>query len=459
MAFYLFCAIFALSALAYMLGRRRAVDVSTYESLKLHSRPSYHGAYVAICAGLPALVLTLLWLLFQGSIVDRLILGSIPDARTAGFDAAQISLLLSEIKAVASGVQFKEPDAEVLAAADRYNGWQQTARWAMVVCVLSLMILGAIWARSRIAPQFRARQGVERILDGLMIFCSLIAIFTTIGIVVSLLFEAFRFFEKVPVTEFFFGLRWEPQIAIREDQVAGAGSFGAIPVFAGTLLIAFIAMMVAVPIGLLSAIYLAEYGTPRFRSVVKPILEILAGIPTVVYGFFAVLIVAPAVRSFGFNIGVDVAPNSALVAGAVMGIMIIPFVSSLSDDALNAVPGSMREGSYGIGATKAETILQVLLPAALPGIMGGILLAASRAIGETMIVVMAAGLIANMTANPLEGVTTVTVQIVTLLIGDTEFDSPKTLAAFALGLVLFVVTLCLNVVALRIVQKYREKYE
>ncbi len=459
MVFYLFCAMFALAAAGYMIGRKRAVDLSTYGSLTLHSRPGYHGAYVALWAGLPSFLFVILWLLFQGSVVDGFLLASLSEARTSGLDSSQIDLLLSEIKAVSAGQIFGEPDKEVLAAAERYASWQGIARWSMVACALALLLFGATVARSRIAPQFRARHGVEKILDGVMIFCSLVAIFTTLGIVASLLFEAFRFFERVPVTEFFFGTRWEPQIAIREDQVAGAGSFGAIPVFAGTLLIAFIAMVVAVPVGLLSAVYLAEYATSRFRSVVKPILEILAGIPTVVYGFFAVLIVAPAVRGFGVNIGVDIAPNSALVAGAVMGVMIIPFVSSFSDDALNAVPQSMREGSFGLGATKSETVLQVLLPAALPGIMGGILLAVSRAIGETMIVVMAAGLIARMTANPLEGVTTVTVQIVTLLIGDTEFDSPKTLAAFALGLVLFVVTLCLNVVALRIVQKYREKYE
>jgi phosphate transport system permease protein len=287
----------------------------------------------------------------------------------------------------------------------------------------------------------------------------LVAIITTLGIVASLLFEAWRFFQMVPPHEFLFGLNWEPQIPLRADQVAGLGAFGAIPVFTGTLLIATIAMVVATPVGLFTAIYLVEYADDRVRAVVKPIMEILAGIPTVVYGFFAVLIVSPAVRSSGGALGILTSPNSALAAGAVMGIMIIPFISSLSDDAIKAVPRSMRDGSLALGATPGETITKVLLPAALPGIMGGILLAVSRAIGETMIVVMAAGLIATMTFNPLDGVTTVTVQIVTLLIGDTEFDSPKTLAAFALGLVLFVVTLGLNVIALAIVRKYREKYD
>ena len=264
---------------------------------------------------------------------------------------------------------------------------------------------------------------------------------------------------QATVDEFFTGLNWEPQIAIRADQVTAGGAFGALPVFWGTLMIAVLAMMVATPIGLFAAIYLTEYASERFRSVVKPLLEILAGIPTVVYGFFAVLTVAPAMRTLGEMIGMDIAPNSALAAGGVMGIMLIPFISSLSDDAINAVPQSLRDGSYGLGATKGETITRVLLPAALPGIMGGVLLALSRAIGETMIVVMAAGIIASLTLNPLEPVTTVTVQIVTLLIGDTEFDNPKTLAAFALGLVLFLVTLALNVLALNIVRKYREQYD
>ncbi|MBC7906019.1 MAG: phosphate ABC transporter permease subunit PstC, partial [Rhodospirillaceae bacterium] len=268
-----------------------------------------------------------------------------------------------------------------------------------------------------------------------------------------------RFFQFVPVTEFLFGTSWSPQMAIREDQVGSSGAFGAVPLFAGTALISMIAMVVAVPLGLLSAIYMAEYAHPKFRAVAKPLLEILAGIPTVVYGFFAALSVAPLVRDLGTNLGLSISSESALVAGVVMGIMIIPFVSSLSDDIITAVPQSLREGAYGLGATKSETVKQVILPAALPGIVGGVLLAVSRAIGETMIVVMAAGLSANLSANPFEAVTTVTVQIVTLLVGDQEFDSPKTLAAFALGLVLFFVTLALNIVALHVVRKYREQYD
>ncbi|MEC9367470.1 MAG: phosphate ABC transporter permease subunit PstC, partial [Pseudomonadota bacterium] len=413
----------------------------------------------AAWAGIPSFLLVLLWLLFQGPIVDVLLLRSLPPGTTDGLDGGQIDLLLSQIKSVAAGNIFTEPTETIREAADRYNRWQGIAVWTMFACAISVTLFGLAVARSRISGNFRARQGVERVMTWLMITCSVIAILTTLGIIVSLLIEALRFFDKASIINFFTGLRWEPQIAIREDQVTAGGAFGAVPVFAGTLLIAVIAMAVATPIGLYSAIYLTEYAKPRFRAVVKPMLEILAGIPTVVYGFFAVLTVAPAVRNFGEWLGIPVAPNSALVAGGVMGIMIIPFISSLSDDAIAAVPRSMRDGSYGLGATKGETIVKILLPAALPGIMGGVLLAVSRAIGETMIVVMAAGIIANLTANPLEPVTTVTVQIVTLLIGDTEFDNPKTLAAFALGLVLFLATLVLNIIALRIVRKYREQYE
>ena len=261
------------------------------------------------------------------------------------------------------------------------------------------------------------------------------------------------------MTEFFFGTEWSPQIALRADQVGASGAFGAVPLFTGTLLVSLIAMAIAVPIGLMAAIYLSEYATARVRAIAKPVLEVLAGIPTVVYGFFAALTVAPAIRDLGASLGLAVASESALAAGLVMGIMIIPFVSSLSDDVINAVPQAMRDGSYALGATRSETIRKVIFPAALPGIVGGILLAVSRAIGETMIVVMAAGMSANLTWNPLEVVTTVTVQIVTLLTGDQEFDSPKTLAAFALGFTLFVITLILNLIALQIVRTYREQYE
>ena len=282
---------------------------------------------------------------------------------------------------------------------------------------------------------FRARTSVERWMNGLLVVASLIAIFTTLGIVLSLLFESIRFFQQVPPTDFLFGLTWSPQTAIRADQAGSSGAFGSIPLFWGTILIgAIIAMIVAIPLGLMSAIYLTQYAAPRARAVIKPLLEILAGVPTVVYGYFAALTVAPWIREFGISIGISSASSeSALAAGLVMGIMIIPFVSSMADDSIAAVPGAMRDGSLALGATRSETIRKVLLPAALPGVVGGVLLAVSRAIGETMIVVMAAGLAANLTANPFESVTTVTVQIVQLLTGDQEFDSAKTLAAFALG--------------------------
>ena len=459
MIFYLLAAILALGAMSYVLGRRRAIAAVDGRVNALHSRPAYHGAFVAAWVGLPSILLVLVWLMLQGPVIDRLLLSSLPPGTTDGLDSGQIDLMLSEIRSVAAGNIFSEPSLAIQEAAERYQRWQTIARYAIVVSALSVALLGLFIASARISPGFRARHATERVLNGVMIACSAIAILTTLGIVLSLLFEALRFFERVSPLEFFFGLNWEPQIPIREGQVTAGGSFGAIPVFTGTLLISAIALAVAIPIGLLSAIYLTEYAHPRLRAVVKPMLELLAGIPTVVFGFFAVLVVAPAMRDFGEMIGIPIAPNSALAAGGVMGIMIIPFVSSLSDDAIAAVPRAMRDGSYAIGATKGETITKVLLPAALPGIMGGVLLAASRAIGETMIVVMAAGIIASLTLNPLEPVTTVTVQIVTLLIGDVEFDNPKTLAAFALGLVLFFVTLVLNVLALHIVRKYREQYE
>ena len=305
----------------------------------------------------------------------------------------------------------------------------------------------------------RRAKTVEIAVRTILIGCALVAVFTTVGIVASLLFESLRFFQKIPITDFLFGLEWSPQTALRADQVGASGAFGAIPLIVGTLLISAIAMVVATPLGLMSAVYLAEYASERTRGIVKPLLELLAGIPTVVYGFFAALIVAPMLRNGGENLGFAISSESALAAGLTMGVMIIPLISSLSDDVINAVPQSLRDASYGLGATQAETIKQVILPAAVPGIAGSLLLATSRAIGETMIVVMAAGLAANLTLNPLEAVTTVTVQIVTLLTGDQEFDSAKTLSAFALGLLLFVITLCLNVIALQIVDRYKEQYD
>ena len=310
-----------------------------------------------------------------------------------------------------------------------------------------------------IAPGFRARDYVERYVRAGLLLCSAVAVLTTFGIVLSLIFESLRFFEEVPMLEFLTGLQWSPQTAIRADQAGQSGSFGAVPIFVGTFMIMGVAMFIATPIGLLIAIYLSEYASPKVRSSVKPFIEILAGIPTVVYGFFALLTVGPAIRGLAESMGFAVPTQSAIAAGSVMGVMIIPFISSLSDDVINAIPQNLRDGAYALGATKSETMTQVIFPAALPGIMGAILLGVSRAIGETMIVVMAAGRAANLTGNPFEAVTTVTVQVVALLTGDQEFDSAKTLAAFALGLVLFVVTLILNVIALLIVRRYRERYD
>jgi phosphate transport system permease protein len=455
---YVFLLILLASALGYLTNYVTARRVAA-TGLRLHSLALFHGAYAVCLSGLPAFVFVLLWLLFQDRVVMALVMSAVPDGRLAGLDAGEASLIEAEIRSIAAGNIFGEPEAWKLAAAERLAQLSHTARMAMLVCVLLIMAFGILVARARISPEFRARQRVERVLSGLMIFCSTVAIVTTLGIIASLLYEALRFFEKVPFSEFLIGLNWEPQIPIREDQVAAAGAFGWIPVLVGTLVITGIAILVAIPIGILSAIYLNEFAGARVRAVTKPVLELLAGVPTVVYGFFAILVVAPAIRTAGQAVGLDVAPNTALAAGSVMGIMLIPFISSFTDDALTAVPRSLRDGSLALGATRGETMTKVLVPAAIPGIVGGILLAVSRAVGETMIVVMAAGLIATLTVNPLDSVTTVTVQIVTLLIGDTEFDNPKTLAAFALGLMLFLVTLALNVIALGIVRRYRELYD
>ncbi|MCI0655266.1 MAG: phosphate ABC transporter permease subunit PstC [Methylococcaceae bacterium] len=444
---------------AYYLGRRRAFTVAGGDAKKLHSLPQYYGYYMALWCGVPACFLLMVWLFFQSGMITRFVIADLP-AKLRDLPDAQLNLIVNDIKNLVQGniVSNGMSDA-VQQAADHYRRLLQIANSLLSVLVLAIAIAGATLARSRISQSYRARNQVEKTVLVFLIACSTIAIFTTLGIVLSVLFEAVRFFEAYPIIDFLFGLEWSPQTALRSDQVGSSGSFGAIPLFAGTLLISVVAMLVAVPIGLMSAIYLSEYASEQLRVVAKPMMEMLAGIPTVVYGFFAALTVAPILRETGEYFGLDVSSESALAAGAVMGIMIIPFVSSLSDDVINAVPQSLRDGAYSLGATRSETIRQVVIPAALHGIAGGILLAVSRAIGETMIVVMAAGLSANLTVNPLQAVTTVTVQIVTLLVGDQEFDSPKTLAAFALGLILFLVTLTLNVVAFHIVRKYREQYE
>lgn len=446
-----------LSAAAFHWGRKRALSVAGGSIQRLHSLPGYYGYYTALWCGVPTMLLLFLWLCFENSLVTHLVVAGLPESLKLG-PPEHLALVVNDIRNVAAnGAGEAEP--AIRAAADHYLGLQKTSDQLLTVAGLCVALAGAAFAHTRISQTYRARNQVEKTVTVFLIACATLAIFTTIGIVLSVLFESVRFFQKVPITEFLFGLKWSPQMAIRADQVGSSGAFGAVPLITGTLLISSVAMVVAVPIGLLSAIYLSEYASRRFRGWAKPLLEILAGIPTVVYGFFAALVVAPFVRDLGTRIGLEVSSESALAAGLVMGIMIIPFVSSLSDDFINAVPQSLRDGAYALGATQSETIRQVIIPAALPGIVGGILLAVSRAIGETMIVVMAAGLSANLTINPLEAVTTVTTQIVTLLVGDQEFDSPKTLAAFALGLVLFLITLALNIIALHIVRKYREQYE
>jgi len=457
----LLIAALALALASFAYGRAKAFSVAQqHGGMKaMHSLPSHYGMMVALWCALPALAIIIGWKLFEPFIVSNLLDSTIP-ASIIDAGPKSVELYKNEIGNLVDSDKIANiQDTDKQIAAQRLSSLQQISSWALVVLVLSAAIAGSALALKRIAPTTQARLTVERIARIFLISCASLAILTTIGIVFSVIFESMRFFQQVNFIDFITGTKWSPQTAIRADQVGSSGSFGAVPLFVGTLLISFIAMIVAVPFGLMSAIYLAEYASRPVRNVVKPLLEILAGIPTVVYGFFAALTVAPALRGFGESIGLSVSSESALAAGAVMGIMIIPFVSSLSDDVITAVPQAMRDGSYGLGATKSETVRQVVIPAALPGIVGGILLAVSRAIGETMIVVMAAGLAANMTANPLEAVTTVTVQIVTLLTGDQEFDTAKTLAAFALGLMLFVVTLTLNVIALHVVRKYREQYE
>mgnify|MGYP001175732801 FL=1 len=390
---------------AYYAGLKKSLVLR--QNKKLNSNPIYHGSILAINSSLSSILFIIIWLVIEKNFYANL----------------------------------------------------ELYRNILYIFSIIIFLVVSILTFKKITYEFKARENFERIIQYFLLVCSTLAILITIGIVLSVLFESNRFFNTISIAEFLFGTHWSPQMPIREDQVGSSGAFGAIPLFTGTFLIAFIAMCIAGPIGLMSAIYLSEYASKKSRDIIKPLTEILAGIPTVVYGFFAVIVVAPFIRNTGESLGLEIASESALAAGLVMGIMIIPFVSSISDDVIKAVPQNLKNGSLGIGATKSETIKKVIIPAALPGIIGGLLLAISRAIGETMIVVMAAGMSANLTANPFEAVTTVTVQIVVLLVGDQEFDSPKTLAAFALGLVLFCVTLILNYIALHIVRRYREQYE
>ena len=456
---FLFFCLLGLGAFSFLFGRHRIRGLTAISGVKQHSRDIYHGSFVAVCAILVPLIILLAWSGLSPLLIDAM-LEDFLRRQSPDLSIGEMGVLIAKVKAYFAG---SLPDAFandlIRDGTDYFAALADNSATARSFVVLLLGLCGAALGLRLLAPRFTARPAVERVFEIVMIVASAIAILTTIGIVLSLIFETLRFFEKVPVMEFLFGLSWSPQIAIREDQVGGSGSFGAIPLFAGTMMITFIAMLVAVPIGLMSAVYLSEYANPKLRGIAKPGIEILAGIPTVVYGFFAALMVAPFLRDSGAEIGLTLSSESALAAGLVMGIMIIPFISSLSDDVINAVPQTLRDGAAALGATQSETIRQVVLPAALPGIVSAILLAMSRAIGETMIVVMAAGVAANLTANPFESVTTVTVQIVMLLVGDQEFDSAKTLAAFALGLVLFFITLLLNVLALYVVNRFKEQYD
>ena len=442
--------------LSWGKARRQAKAIGGIRHLK--SLPQYYGIYSTLWVLVPAFVLIAVWALGEQWLLKTMVLSNLSDALIAS--AGGPDLVVNTLINLSKGVLSSDGLPEALIAAGQYWGRaDHLANQLIGMSTFLVVLVGFAISYQRIAPSLSARDSVEKwVLVGLGA-CAGVAILTTAGIVLSVLFESIRFFNMVPITDFVFGLDWSPQVALRADQQGSSGLFGMVPLFAGTLMISAIAMLIAVPAGLMSAVYIAEYAAPWLRQWAKPLLEILAGIPTVVYGFFAALTVAPQLRSWGESLGLSVASESALAAGAVMGLMIIPFISSLADDVITAVPRSLRDGSLAMGATRSETIIKVIFPAALPGIMSGILLAVSRAIGETMIVVMAAGLAAKLTANPLEAVTTVTVQIVTLLTGDQEFDSPKTLAAFALGLMLFLVTLTLNFIALHLVKKYREQYD
>jgi phosphate transport system permease protein len=456
---YLAVALVVVAAAAYFAGQARSIAVVGGETRKLHSLPAFHGGWMAFMAAGPAFIALCIWSILVPRL-ERASVFSTLGAEAAKLGPAQQDGLWRDIRALVTGGTPGARDALREQGAAAYASLHATLNIALVILVIALVAVLGFLAWKRISATFRARHIVERVNGTLLVLSAGVAILTTVGIVLSLITEALRFFAVVSPLDFLFGLTWTPQqMAFRSDQAGGNAAFGFVPLLTGTLLITFIAIVVAAPLGLLSAIYLSDYAGPKLRAVGKPVLEILAGIPTVVYGFFAALTVAPAIRNAGQALGLSVSSESALAAGVVMGIMIVPFVSSLSDDVLNAVPQSLRDGSAALGSTKSETIRKVVLPAALPGIVSALILAVSRAIGETMIVVMAAGLAANLTANPLDAVTTITVQIGTLLTGDQEFDSPKTLAAFGLGLVLFIFTLSLNLIALRVVKKYREQYD
>jgi len=445
---------------AFALGRSRSLRLAP--SSELNSLPQFYGILTAMWAMVPGLTLLCAWAVFEDDIIEYMVLQHLPLAMLDTSEA-ELSLLLSQIYNIAYDQDAGLAPDFMLNAAQAVVHLEQKSVWLRSAVIGASMILSIVVTWFIISPSLKARHYVEKVFRSVLVCCSFVAVLTTIGIFLSVFFESIRFFKLVPLSDFLFGFEWSPQGSFHEEQVHTEGAFGAVPLFLGTLSIAAIAMLIAIPVGLYSAIYLSEYATPRFRSIVKPTLEVLAGVPTVVYGFFAALTVGPLVRDIAVWIGLDhllpVSSESALAAGLVMAMMIVPFISSLADDVMRAVPRSLRDGSLALGATESETIKQVVIPSAMPGIVSGTLLAASRAVGETMIVVMAAGFAAKMTLNPLDSLTTVTVQMVSLLVGDQEFDSPKTLAAFALGLMLFLVTLSLNFCALSVVKRYRAANE
>ncbi len=498
-AFSIVALVFVVGAVGWFLGQRRAAAIAAtgddgIPHARLHSRTIYHGAFVFSLAVVPALIALAFALAFAPAFVAQDVRANFPaEARDANGNVPPLSYEI--VSALGQGLRVLTDEERTTVAAgsldDARSVFQRRGvplpggavdsmlriaegkirledglRLATAALVLALAVGGAFVGYSRLALRFRARTQVERIVRGILIGCSTIAILTTVGIIFSMLFEAFDFFNRISPASFFFGTVWDPRFAAAGSGGA-QGQFGLVPLLAGTLYIAFVAMLFAVPIGLLAAIYMAEYADRRVRGVVKPLLEVLAGIPTIVYGFFALVTVGPFLRDMSAQISglatgdytAFIQAQSILTAGLVMGVMLIPFVSSLSDDIITAVPGSLRDGSLGLGSTRSETIKKVVLPAALPGIVSAILLTASRAIGETMIVVLAAGVAARLTLDPFEAMTTVTVKIVNQLTGDLEFNSPQTLVAFALGITLFTITLLLNVFALYIVRKYREQYE
>jgi phosphate transport system permease protein len=474
-----------LAAIGYVLGRRQAMALSASSGTKLHSLPGYYGQTVAIATAVPAFLLLFTWLLVQPGIIESRTAGMIPDSVVP--DGGARSLVMADVRRIADGldaVMAREAEAgadvnvealdfnnvrarlaevgvalgsdvpsEVFEAAKSYRASSDFGHLLMTIAVLAIALGALPLSYLRINPDFRARNTSESFVKVMLMVSSLVAILTTVGIVGSLVFETWEFFKLYPAQDFFFSTVWNPQFR-------GGSDLGILPLLWGTFYVSLISLIVAVPIGLMIAVFLSEYAGPRTRSIVKPAIEVLAGIPTIVYGLFALVTVGPFLRDWlAQPMGLGSSSSSVLTAGLVMGVMIIPFVSSLSDDIINAVPQSLRDGSYALGSTQSETIKQVVLPAALPGIVGAVLLAASRAIGETMIVVLGAGASAKLDLNPFEAMTTVTVKIVSQLTGDTEFASPETLVAFALGLTLFVITLLLNVMALYIVRKYREQYE